>query len=527
MLLVVALFEVVVDRVAVPLLRPAKGAPPLWHALLDNVGLFTFYFVSALAALITAHRIWLVLRRKQFDLRAVAFGIVGVATLLAVRPLLLDSSTTYALAIEVAYALALLALIAANISGTRDLGVQLGLGVLVAPLLVHSVTVLGGLFLFSADPYDGPVRWLVKLGLTTTCVAALLTPYCFAPRPFARAVTRPLPLVTAMCIASIGAVLSRGFYPVVAKAAKLATGFELHVGAADPQLALYLLSFATLSWTLVSCAMSAAPSRRQIGVGILFIVLGGYGFEWPHHFLLPLLGLVLVVEAGATVRDEELAAMPFETDAPPVDDTTWAAYIASVSQGARRLLGGVHSLTTRGEGGIASSVVIGEARGVPVRVRIERIGGAAVALDIVLGREVDELRGATLCMLAIPAKEHGAAPPGPPAAPAFKTGDAEFDARFAARGSEIAFGKLLDEELRARALASLDGWLAYWDRESVRYRVYPGRGAPLDHPLPLGDLATGRVPSAERLLAVIELLIDIAARADLETTPSKPSELDA
>jgi hypothetical protein len=61
----------------------------------------------------------------------------------------------------------------------------------------------------------------------------------------------------------------------------------------------------------------------------------------------------------------------------------------------------------------------------------------------------------------------------------------------------------------------------------VRYRVYPGRGAPLDHPMPLSDLALGRAVTADRLVAVVELLADIAARG-ITSTPdadAEPTEL--
>jgi hypothetical protein len=93
----------------------------------------------------------------------------------------------------------------------------------------------------------------------------------------------------------------------------------------------------------------------------------------------------------------------------------------------------------------------------------------------------------------------------------------------------MAFNKLLDEGLRARAAATLDGWLAYWESEGLRYRVYPGRGAPLDHPMPLSDLALCRTATADRLVAVIELVIEIAARGGLRTESrdfdQEPTEL--
>jgi hypothetical protein len=75
-------------------------------------------------------------------------------------------------------------------------------------------------------------------------------------------------------------------------------------------------------------------------------------------------------------------------------------------------------------------------------------------------------------------------------------------------------------------IATLDGWLAYWDKEGVRYRVYPGRGAPLDHPMPLSDLALGRAATPERLVAVVELLVEIGVRVLPAAAPAEPTELE-
>ena len=108
-------------------------------------------------------------------------------------------------------------------------------------------------------------------------------------------------------------------------------------------------------------------------------------------------------------------------------------------------------------------------------------------------------------------------------------GGIAFDERFRARGDSRVFEQLFDEAARDRAVTTLDGWLAYWQRESLRYRVYPGRGSPLDHPMPLSDLALGRSATrAERLVAVIELLIELARRGvDVPAVPAEPEELKA
>jgi hypothetical protein len=338
-----------------------------------------------------------------------------------------------------------------------------------------------------------------------------------------------------MGVAAAGAVVARLWYGTLAAATQFAIGIRMSPDA-DRKLALYLLAIATLAWTLTSCALAASRARRMVGIGIAFMVLGGFDFHWPHHYLLPLLGLALIAEAARDVREEELEAMPFVVDAPPINDQTWSTFVGAITAGLRRTLTGVHSVTTRGDNHMTSSVIVGEAHGLPVRTRIERFQGCVVALDVVVGREIDEVRGSTLTVWAMPPRGAGANPPGPPAAPIFKTGDAPFDDKFRARGNPAAFAKLFDEGSRSRSIMAFDGWLAYWEREGLRYRVYPGRGAPLDHPLPISDLALGRViasaggggGSAERLVTVIELLVELGARG-LEPPPrlSEPEALPA
>ena len=525
-LALVALLEVAIDRVAVPILRPATGPVPRWHEQLDYLGLFLFYFTGTLAALVVGWRCYTALREHRNIREIVAYSLLAIASVLASIPLVVPTPDWLTFPLELAFAATVIALVVASFARDRDFGAQLGVIVLAVPLLVHTTSVVAIRFEWVEGALDLPNPGVARAGVLALCAAALVSPYVFAPRPFARAVTKPAPVLVAMSIAAAGAIAARLWYAKIAKAAALAIGVQLEQRQADPRLALYLLGVATLAWTLTACALASSKARRTIGLGIAFIVLGGYGFRWSNHYLLPMLGLALIADASRTVREEELSGLPIAIDTPPVPDAAWSTYIGAVTTALKRTLEGVHSLTSRGEANLASSLIVGEHAGLPVRTRIERIEGSVVALDVVVGREIDEMRGSTLTLWAIPPRTLGINPAGPPAAPLFKSGDASFDDRFKTRGSALALQKLLDEGLRARAIATLDGWFAYWEREGVRYRVYPGRGAPLDHPIPLSDLALGRPASAERLVAVIELLVEIAARGVEVQPAAEPTQLE-
>jgi hypothetical protein len=187
--LVVALLEVAINRIAVPMLRPAKGLPPAWHTYLDYAGLFLFYFAGTLAAfVIGAH----IVRRFQITrgvLDRLAQVALAVAAVLAAVPLVVQAPASLSFPLEMAFALAVITTVISALGRDRDGGVQIGLCMLGIPLLVHTLSVLGAKYLWPEAAFDGPGVSVQRAGVMALSLVALASPYVFAPRRFARAVS--------------------------------------------------------------------------------------------------------------------------------------------------------------------------------------------------------------------------------------------------------------------------------------------------------------------------------------------------
>jgi hypothetical protein len=496
--------------------EPQKVVPPTWFVALDYLAIFLLYFVALMAVIVLAQRV----RNKPIDAAASVFmaAVAAVATVVDVE--LVQTFLHVALLAVAIYTVSRVWLT------SKDLGAQIGATIIAAPILIYCVMSLFAGFLWTEDQMlSGEAKAEIgKMARNALVIAAIASPYCLSPRPFARSMTRILPFLVALVIAGAGAVALRVDYPSTVKAVNRVLGLELRVDAAQDQIALYLLAFATITWTTVACMTAPSPSRRRIGFGLGLLVLAGHGFAWPASFVTAAAGLLFIGDGAAHVRDEERAA--FIPVTPPIEDETWQAFVGHVVAALRKLIGddsAVSAVSVRGEGEHTSTVVVTERHGVPVRLRIERMARAVVVIDIVCGREVDAGRSATWSIVS----RGGGHPEPPPAGPLTRVDDAPFDERFRARGDLDSLKKLLDDGLRARTAASLDGWLAYWDGQSLRHRVFPGQGAPLEVPIPLSQLAVDRrstPESAERLVRVIELCAEIAAPA-LGTTDDEPVAL--
>lgn len=540
-LLPAGLLELGINRLAVPLLRPARGVPPAWHTALDYGGLFLFYFASLLGVIVAGLRVWRALETAREERRVQLLTAIPLAALagLSAWAILVAPSREVTFALECCLAALALVAVGRSTGGLfgrpRDPGVAIGVVFLALPLLVHFLAVLGARFFWAEDTYDGIGPAVVRAGTLALALAGLVSPYCLAPRPFVRSVTRVTPMLVAIGVALAAAWLLRHDYLGMAAAIKRAIGVELQTTSADPQLTIYLLAVATLAWTLCSCFLAPTMPRRMVAVGLLLLVLGGHAFEWPLHYLLLALGLTTVADAAVPVRPAEHAVAAMTAGGgPAIDDATWGRYLGAVSAALRRRCSSLHSLTTRGGEATTSSVLVGEADGRALRIRVDRDHGAVLGLDVAIGRDLELApRGKTQATLTVACDEGFLPEDAPACEPPIASGDAGFDRRFRCRGARAELEQLFDAGLRGRAVPLLDGWLAVVRGESLRYRSYPSAsGGGVEPLLPLADLAQGQVPAGagERVMVMMELLLELAARAQVMTSAAgltEPSEAPA
>jgi len=579
----VAAIELAVYRLAVPGLKPTNpsDSPPIWHTALSYWGLFLSYFCSALAVGIVLRELILLARGHHRYWKPIACALIvsGAAfTTYAVKSLISAPGEQDTLFLELGFSATLILLIVAQLRPGGDVAAKVGLMLLAAPLLVHFYRDAGVRWMLGDEALvSGIPERIAAYGQWTMVLAALLTPYCFAPRPFIESAGRLAPLVIGGFVGLVGALVMRQSVEVGVKIAADGLGVDLGAGPPASQIALYLIALGSITWTLVACFMAPSAARRRIGVGLGLVVAAGYGFDWPLQYLVGLVGFVTIGEAVREVVGEERSARAWEAArfrTPPIAAETWHAYVVALVEAlrARGLRASTVSVAEPAllapPGGDASSsssssasssastspephaseqgddepaaedasrthVLITDPTAAPVRLLVERVGGAVQMIEVVCGRDARASGEAPVWTVEARPERRLArvAHPPPPrtGAPHVRTGDASFDRRFHMRDGGGHAARLLDDGMRARASALLDGWLAYWPERALVYRVVPGHGAPLDNPIPLSGLAfRGAIwdGAVDRMVTVLEFLTELSRAAITGDAPRAGSRAD-
>ncbi len=540
LLLLVTVAELALNRLAVPALRPPGDIePPLWHQVIDNFGLFFFYFATTLAICVLAHRLWLLVREPEHGLRPIRYlvAVVGLGfLLLAIFHVSTTASEEMSFSFNSCFTAMLIVVLAAQISRRGDFGAKFGMLFLIVPLVVHYYTPFALRFIESEDAMWGDLPLQVQdYGMWSIVFAAMISPYCFAPRPFLRSAISLPPLAIGAFVGLLGAIILRQHYEVGMVLASRGLGVDIGPGAPTHHIALFLMALAAITWTLSSCLVAATPSRRDIGVGIGLVVVGGYGFAWPLQYLVSMVGLLTISSAArSVVREEREAEANISTTTgfrpPPISDQAWQRYTSAIVTALRETTPESSSVTVRGDDGLATTHIVTRLHELAIRIRIERADDSILGMEIRCGEDPG-ISEPNWTLFARPERFLGVkAHPEPPmtSAPGTKTGDHSFDLRFRVRDGGELTAALFDDGLRARATALVDGWIAYWDGQGLIYRVHPGRGAPLDHPIPITELAfrgSSAPPAVDRLLTLIDLLATMAHRVLPPSSP--PTFLDS
>lgn len=567
-LLLVTAAELALNRLATRELRPhGEVTPPWWHQVLDHIGLFCQYFASTLAIGIIGYHLWRLWRQRAPYWSVPRWGLIvaGVPFLgLAFISLVSSPGEHVSFGLETAFLLMVIFLVLGQLTRGGDLGVRIGLAFLAVPLIVHYSGPLSMQFLDSDEARFSELPERIQLyGQWTMILAALVSPYCFAPRPFMQSAARLGPFVVATFVGVIGVIILRQHYEVGMRLAYHGLGIDIGPGAPSRFLALYVLALGTMTWTLTACFSADSISRRDIGVGLGLLVVGGYGFTWPLQYLVGLVGLVTIGEATTRVVHEEQADEEVKGfHAPPIADSVWQRYVSELAAALRGGAGDTAPdaqrdaampdtadaspdavsetstdtkdtneqalpapggepvvVTVKEDGERSVTRLVTRRHDVPVTIQVERQHEAIVTIEVVCGAMSEPGKEPDWTLYARPEGILGiGSHPEPPAssAPFRRIDDEPFEQRFRLRDAGGLTEKLLDEGMRARATALVDGWVAFWSGHGLCYRVHPGHGAPLDHPIPITGLAfrgASASPSVERFVSLLDLLAGMASRA--------------
>ena len=424
--------------------------------------------------------------------RPIAFVLIATGVVfLALAVVALTSAATEGLTFNVnaAFTVALIAIVIAQIPPRGDIGARIGIVLLAVPLIIHFYAPFA-LRYISGDDVGLPMR-VQAFGQWSLIFSALATPYCFAPRPFSLSAARIPPLLIAMFVTALTAVIVRRAAEEGMTLARDGFGIALDPLAPVSMLALYIMGLAAVTWTLVSCLAARSAQRRLIGAGLALVMLAGYAFEWSLQYLLGMVGLLMISSASRLVKSQERVANKIDHQSA-IDEQDWQGFVLALSA---RIAEGLSDdnkppsvLTVGDDEGGARTHWVWTRAGLPTRLTVMRSRQSLSYLDFVAGEKPGQatLPALTLSSVAGIGPSLNRRHPEPPksSGTARKSGDGSFDARFQLRdrGADLAC-ILASETDRQVACEQLDGWLALWPGQALRYRVFPRQSARIEHPI--------------------------------------------
>ncbi len=340
---------------------------------------------------------------------------------------------------------------------------KLGLVALTAPTVAYALWVFGSHLPDGPSGWARVTLWIGEAGYVTAAVVALL---CFFPQT-----VRPrVPIAVALVSGAVAAALVA--QPQLA--GRLVDGFSLSLPATVAGKV--AMAVAAVGYLLTVAALLDRPGTSRLrGFGLAAVALAGFQHEQSLQIGAAVVGYLCIVES--LTRD--VRALPTAE--------VWRALVRRVAAAV-----GAREVEVVGADGYETA-----------RVRLVR---EADAVEVALGRRGGEVFHAEVIVGLAPSEE---APPvalarrGAPRLGRIRgeevaTGDLAFDEAFRTFDARklTARDRVLDDDLRPRLLASVDGWLAVWPGAGVRYRT---RNIEVVH---TGDQLTG----------LIDLLVELKNR---------------
>ncbi len=526
---VVAALQLVIGRMIVPHYQPPDGvSPKQWHAVMAWTATFLRHFLGVLApAVLVVQGYLLVVRRQDLYSRPFTAPIAGAALVTAVTCVIAAFGVMpdrFSLAPELAFAALTLAVAASVLRARADLPSRLALVLAVIPVLLHATAAIGA---ETVQKLEGFRTWpdeLRELAQWGVAVIGLSAPLLFGPRPLGQAVLHPLPLATTVILSGLAPILVRRRFDFAAELAQ--RGFGIQLAEPSGSDVLWLLALLGMVWTIAASVVSRSRGRRAVAAGLALLTAGGFSYQWPYLIAIRALGFLVLLEAipDAAHDEQQLSRGLAPRRAglgPLVDPLAWKDFtIALQGRLAKPPLALTDAETDLRSADAVEVTRVGARRdGLPLRLTVTRDDDGIQSIVITCGGDVPaEAPAWTLAARSSNPFTGGGATPPTSGGKIVKTGDAGFDKRFSLHDTGGLSEKLLDEGLRARATAILDGWIALWPGRALRWVVTPGRGAPHDTPIALREIVPFAEMPVEPLVRVVDLITEIAARADLPKT---------
>ena len=309
-LLLIAGLELVLNRLAVPVLRPpGNQVVPAWHHQLDVVSLFVFHLATVMAAAVCVWETVRVARAGGEHPRSARLLLpVGVVLLLgltgwaALGP---EPPRGLSFHLESCFVLVLMLVGLVMTVGrvpraetsfpAGDPLVKIGYLFLVLPHLVHYYATFA-LRLFGA-PGGALFERLQTVGQWTIALSAIAVSVLFTPRPWLRGILRPGPAIIGGFVGAIALVLLIRHQEVGLELASLGLGIDLGPGTPLGLIMANVGAAAAVAWMLTTAFTSAVSGHRLLGMGFALVVVGGYAYAWPLQLVTVTAGALAALRA--------------------------------------------------------------------------------------------------------------------------------------------------------------------------------------------------------------------------------------